>query len=81
MLPPSISKGITREYLLSVKSGEVFRVGNMDYKQFEFNLQKAHQKKVGIVNNALLVKKINILLRERGKAQLGFTEYSLPEQN
>ena len=42
MLPPSISKGITREYLLSVKSGEVFRVGNMDYKQFEFNLQKAH---------------------------------------
>ena len=81
MLPPSISKGITREYLLSVKSGEVFRVGNMDYKQFECNLQKAHQKKVGIVNNALLVKKINILLKKRGKAQLGFTEYSLPEQN
>ena len=33
MLPPVNSKGITREYLLKVKNGEVFRVENMDYIQ------------------------------------------------
>jgi hypothetical protein len=36
---------------------------------------------VGIINNSLLVKKLNILLRERGQPQLGFTEFDLPEQN
>ena len=81
MLPPANSKGITREYLLKVKNGEVFRVENMEYKQFEFNLNKSHQKKVGIINNSLLVKKLNILLRERRQPELGFTEFDLPEQS
>ena len=81
MLPPVNSKGITREYLLKVKNGEVFRVENMDYKQFEYNLNKSHQKKVGIINNSLLVKKLNILLRERRQPELGFTEFDLPEQS
>ena len=81
MLPPSHSKGVTREYLLDVKDKRVFRVSNMEHKQFEFNLQKIHQKKVGIVNNSLLVKKLNILLKDRGEVPLGFTEFNLPEQN
>ena len=81
MVPPVNSKGITREYLLKVRSGEVFRVENMEHKQFEFNLNKSHQKKVGIINNCLLVKKLNILLRERRQPEIGFTEFDLPEQS
>lgn len=81
MLPPYNSRGVSRDYLLAVKNGQVFRVTNKDYKHFEFNLQKTHLKKVGIINNALLVKKINLLLKERDHPQLGFSEFDLPEQN
>lgn len=81
MLPPSNARGITREYLLAVKEGSVFRVTHIDYKNFEFALNKSQTKKVGIINNALLVRKLNILLKEKGQRELGYTEYDLPEQN
>lgn len=81
MVPPVNSKGVTREYLLKVRDGSVFRVTLIDYKQFEFNLDKAHSKKIAVINNALLVKKLNILLKEREQPELGFNEFDLPEQN
>jgi len=81
MLPPVNSKGLTREYLLQVKEGDVFRVTHRDHKDFEFTLEKDQQRKVGVINNALLVRKLNLLLRHHGENQLGFTEYNLPEQN
>jgi len=81
VLPPVASKGITRDYLLQVKDGDVFRVTNEDHKHFEYRLTKSMIKKVGIINNALLVKKLNLLLRDRGERELGYTEYDLPEQN
>lgn len=81
MLPPLESKGLTREYLLRVRDDEVFRVTTTEYKHFEVNLNKKQQKKVGIVNNALLVRKLNILLKSKGQKDLGFTEYNLPDQD
>ena len=36
---------------------------------------------MGIINNSLLVKKLNILLKDRGQPTLGFGEFDLPEQN
>jgi len=80
MLPPYCSRGVTREYLLQVRNSQVFRVPTMEYKHFEINLQKHHLKKVGITNNALLVKKLNFLLADKGRQLLGFTEYDVPEQ-
>ena len=80
MIPPYASRGVTREYLLQVKNDEIFRVDNMEYKTFEFHLQKTHLKKVGITNNAMLVKKLNLLLKERGLKKLGFTLFDVPEQ-
>jgi hypothetical protein len=81
LLPPIASKGVDRDYLLKVREGEVFRISNREYKQFEYGLErKTQQSKVGIVNNALLVKKLNLLLRSKGERELGFTEYNLPEQ-
>lgn len=81
MLPPASSKGITREYLLAVRNGDVFRVKHADYKTFDFNVSKAHLRKIGEVNNALLVRKLNRLLQAREQKELGYTEYNLPEQN
>ena len=81
MLPPLNSKNLTRDYLLQVKDGEVFRVTNEEFKHFEYRLSKSMTKKVGVINNALLVRKLNLLLRDRGEKQLGYTEYDLPEQN
>ena len=81
MLPPINSKGITREYLLQVREGDVFRVTHRDHKEFEYTLDKDQQKKVGVVNNALLVRKLNLLLKQHGEKELGFTEFNLPDQN
>ena len=67
--------------MLKVKNGEVFKVGNTEYKQFEFHLKKSRQKKVGIINNSLLVKKLNSILRERKQPELGFTEFDITEQS
>lgn len=38
-------------------------------------------KKVGIMNNALLVRKLNALLKMKGEKELGYNEYEIPEQN
>ena len=67
MLPPLNSKNLTRDYLLQVKDGEVFRVTNEEFKHFEYRLSKSMTKKVGVINNALLVRKLNLLLRDRGE--------------
>ena len=81
MLPPVNSRGITRDYLLDVKQGKVFRIPNMEWKTYEFGLNKSHNKKVGVINNSLLVRKLNMILKDRGQPPLGFTEVELPEQN
>ena len=81
MLPPFCSRGVTRDYLIDVKKDKVFRVETMQYKHFEINLTKEHFKKVGISNNAQLMKKLNILLIIDGKNPLGFNQYEVPDQN
>lgn len=80
-LPPYTSKGVTREYLLQVHSAQVFRVNTNELRRFEVELTKDSLKKVGAINNALLVKKLNILLAEQGNRTLGFTEFEIPESN
>ena len=80
-LPPYSSKGVTRDYLLKVNRNTVFRVNNNELKRFEVELSREAQKKIGTINNALLVRKLNILLQAQGRMELGFTEYEIPESN
>ena len=80
-LPPYSSKGVTRDYLLKVNRNTVFRVNNNELKRFEVELSREAQKKIGTINNALLVRKLNILLHAQGRMELGFTEYEIPESN
>ncbi len=78
-LPPYSSRGVTREYLLKVNRGSVFRVNTNELRRFEVELSREAQKKIGTINNALLVRKLNILLVAQGRSQLGFSEFEIPE--
>ena len=77
ILPPLNSKGLTPDNLLQAKNKEVFLVTNEEFNHFKYRLSKSMAKKVGVINNALLVRKLNLLLRDRGEKQLGYTEYDL----
>jgi len=78
-LPPFLSRGVTREYLLGVLNNEYFRVTHNEIKHFEVDLTKQQTAKATCLNNALVVKKMNLLLRDQGRRPLGFTEYEVPE--
>ena len=78
-LPSYSSKGVTRDYLLRVHRDQVFRVNFNELKRFEVELAKDMLKKIGTINNALLVRKLNILLVAQERRELGFTEYEIPE--
>lgn len=80
LLPPVFSKGLTREYLLQVKDEQVFRVSHLEMKQFEYNLTKEMQTKVGVVNNALLIRKLNRFMQTNRLQPLGFDEYNMPDE-
>lgn len=79
-LPPYASRGITREYLIKVHKGLVFRVTHSELRHFEVDLTPAQVKKYGVVNNGLLVKKLNILQESREEPNLGFTHCEPPDQ-
>jgi hypothetical protein len=78
-VPPYSSKGVTRDYLLRVNRNAVFRVNTNELRRFEIDLPRECQKKIGTINNALLVRKLNVLLVAQAREELGFTEYEIPE--
>jgi len=79
-IPPSDSKGVTREYLLQVRRDQVYRVSTMQIKQFEVELTAEMQRRASNINNSVLIKKLNYLLSTTGRKQLGFTEFDVPDQ-
>lgn len=79
-LPPYHSRGVTREYLLKVYRGQCYRVPLMELKHFEVELTTKMTKRVGVQNNGLLVRKLNILLESKNLHSLGFDEFDPPEQ-
>lgn len=77
---PYGSRGIHREYLLGVYHGTVFRVTHHDLRRFEVDLTPSMVKRIGTLNNGLLVRKLNRLLKSKGLPELGFTESEPPDQ-
>lgn len=80
-IPPLSSKGVTRAYLLQVHGGNVFRVTKSELRHFEVDLTPSMQRRVTNISNSLVVRKLNILLRQTGKKTLGFNENEVPDQN
>ena len=65
-----------------MKKGKAFRVEHQEYKKFELYLTKKHYTKAGNICNALLVKKLDLLLNIQGNPTLGFNQYDgIPEQS
>lgn len=79
-LAPIHSKMMNREYLLAVFAGSVFRVGLLELKHFEVELTPKMTRRVGIINNGILVKKLNELLKATNRPPLGFEESDPPDQ-
>jgi hypothetical protein len=79
-MPPVIARGVTRDYLLKVHRGQVFRVPLLELRQFEVNLTPEMNKRVGLLNNCFLARKVNVLLRSREQPELGFDEYDPPDE-
>ena len=78
-LPPYGGRAVTRDYLLRVHRGTVFRVNNSELRHFEADLTPQFTKRNGDPNNGLLVKKLNLLLESRQQPSLGFTHYDAPD--
>ena len=79
-LPPYGSRGTKRKYLVGIHLGQYFRVTHSELRHFEVDLHTSKTKKLGTVNNGLLVRKLNILLASKGQKELGFSEFEPPEQ-
>lgn len=79
-LPPMNSKGCNREYILKVRKGQVFSVATIDLKRFEVELTDSMLKRIGQISNALLIKKLNVLLTSRNEKPLGFDDYDSPDE-
>ena len=79
-MPPLASRGVTRSWLVDVHDSKVYRVLNMDLKTFEVQLTPSMSKRVGILNNCFLARKINTLLASKNLKTLGFDEYDPPEE-
>ena len=69
-LPPFTSRGMTRDYLLRVHRDQVFRAKSLDLRYFEVELTPEMNRRVGLLNNCFLVRKVNVLLNSRGQAAL-----------
>ena len=79
-LPPYNSRGVTRDYLIRVWKGLCLGIHFHALKHFEVDLTAGMTRRVGIQNNCLLVRKLNILLKSRGQPELGFEDLEPPEE-
>jgi hypothetical protein len=79
-LPPYGTRGTRRRYLVDVFKDSVFSVTHSELRHFEVDLENSHTKKLGVMNNGLVVRKLNLLLASRGLRPLGFSEFEPPEQ-
>ena len=79
-IPPYSSKGVTRFYLIQVHKCRVYRVKRTELKYFEVELTADMQRRVSNISNAILVRKLNILLQKTNRLPLGFSEFDVPDQ-
>lgn len=79
-IPPYGSRGNRRKYLVSVHHNQVFSVNHSVLRHFEVDLDTSMTKRLGVVSNGLMVRKLNLLLASKGQPQLGFSEFEPPEQ-
>ena len=80
LLPPILSKGVNRAWLVEVWNDRVFRVSLRDWKQFEAGLSNKPYKKNSHTNLLHMVGRLNALLRAKGHHELGFPAFVVPDE-
>ena len=78
-LPPRDSRGVSRTYLVGVYTHKYFRVGNIELKKFMAELTPFELKKAVFIIKAETHYKVEQLLRETGKNELGFKSGLIPD--
>ena len=79
-LPEHTTKGVNRDYLVGVFTGQYFRVPLLEYKRFDAELTPAQKKKCPILCGIDAVVKINRLLQETHRPPLGFNTGVYPDE-
>ena len=79
-LPPYNARGITRAYLVQVHTNQVFRVNDVEIKQFLANLTKKMIKKVPLINSTDVKAKVEMMLSELGLPPLGYPPNIIPDE-
>jgi hypothetical protein len=79
-LPDKNSKGVNRRYLVGVYTNEYFNVDEVFLKRFEIDLTPGQLKKAPFVSLPDLYTKVNQMLRELNRPQLGFPPGAIPEE-
>ena len=80
-IPECSSRGVNRLYLVRIFTGEHYRVRLIDFKRFEVELTPAQKKKAPMLNGPDALRKINRLLQETNRPQLGFGDGVFPEES
>lgn len=79
-LPDKNSKGVNRRYLVGLYTNEYFHVDEVFLKRFEIELTPGQLKKAPFVSLPDLYTKVNQMLRELNRPQLGFPPGAIPEE-
>ena len=81
LLPPMLSKGVNKRWLVNVATGVVFRLNLMEFKRFEIQLFPRHWKNQAWINLSVLFRKVSSLLAERQLAPFGFNDHCVPDES
>jgi hypothetical protein len=79
-LPDHTTRGVNRDYLVGVFTGEYYRLGLLEFKRFDAELTPAQKKKCPILCGINAVDKINHLLRETARNEIGFPNGLYPDE-
>lgn len=79
-LPPHNARGVTRDYLVKVHLNQVFRINDVELKQFLANLTKKMTKKVPLINSTDVKAKVEMMLSELALPPLGYPPNIIPDE-
>ena len=79
-IPENNSRGVNRAYLVGVFTGNHFRIPLLDFKRFEAELTPNMKKKTPMLNGIDALTKLNRLLVETGRHELGFVQGLFPDE-
>lgn len=80
-LPDHTTRGVNRQYLVGVFIGAHFRVPLLEFKRFDAELTPLQKKRCPILCGVDAVSKINRLLQETNRPQLGFPQGLYPDES